>query len=79
MINIFVQAIKKLFTKLDAIEMEQPEKDRKKLVNKGKDINDIKWEFIEEIIMSSNDKKISESDIILIYKYTEKIKKELGL
>ena len=79
MINIFVQAIKKLFTKLDAIEMEQPEKDREKLVNKGKDINDIKWEFIEEIIMSSNDKKISESDIILIYKYTEKIKKELGL
>lgn len=63
----------------EVIEMEQLERDRKKLVNKGKDINDIKWEFIEEVIMKSKDKKISESDISLIYKYTEKIKKELGL
>jgi hypothetical protein len=43
----------------EAIEMEQLERDRKKLVNKGKDINDIKWEFIKEVIMSSKDKKIS--------------------
>lgn len=63
----------------EVIEMEQLERDRKKLVNKGKDINDIKWEFIEEVIMKSKDKKISESDISLIYKYTEKIKRELGL
>jgi len=63
----------------EVIEMEQLERDRKKLVNKGKDINDIKWEFIKEVIMKSKDKKISESDISLIYKYTEKIKKELGL
>ncbi len=63
----------------EVIEQEQLERDRKKLVNKGKDINDIKWEFIEEVIMSSKDKKISENDISLIYKYTEKIKKELGL
>ena len=63
----------------EVIEMEQLERDRKKLVNKGKDINDIKWEFIEEVIMKSKDRKISESDISLIYKYTEKIKKELGL
>lgn len=63
----------------EAIEMEQLERDRKKLVNRGKDINDIKWEFIEEVIMSSKDKKISKNDISLIYKYTEKIKKELGL
>ena len=63
----------------EAIEMEQLERDRKKLVNKGKDINDIKWEFIEEVIMSSKDKKISKNDISLIYKYTERIKKELGI
>jgi len=63
----------------ETIEMEQLERDRKKLVNRGKDINDIKWEFIEEIIMSSKDKKISKNDISLVYKYTEKIKKELGL
>jgi len=63
----------------EVIEMEQLERDRKKLVNKGKDINDIKWEFIEEVIMKSKDKKISESDISLIYKYTERIKRELGL
>lgn len=63
----------------EVIEMEQLERDRKKLVNKGKDINDIKWEFIEEVIMKSKDKKISESDISLISKYTEKIKRELGL
>ena len=63
----------------EVIEMEQLERDRKKLVNKGKDINDIKWEFIKEVIMKSKDKKISESDISLIYKYTEKIKRELGL
>lgn len=63
----------------EMIEQEQLERDRKKLVNKGKDINDIKWEFIEEVIMQSKDKKISESDISLIYKYTEKIKKEFRL
>ena len=63
----------------EVIEMEQLERDRKKLVNKGKDINDIKWEFIEEVIMKSKNKKISKNDISLIYKYTEKIKKELGL
>lgn len=63
----------------EMIEQEQLERDRKKLVNKGKDINDIKWEFIEEVIMKSKDKKISESDISLIYKYTEKIKKEFRL
>lgn len=63
----------------EAIEQEQLERDRKVLVNRGKDINDIKWEFIEEVIMSSKDKKISENDISLIYKYNEKIKKELGL
>ena len=63
----------------EVIEMEQLERDRKKLVNKGKDINDIKWEFIEEVIMKSKDKKISKNDISLIYKYTEKIKMELGL
>ena len=63
----------------EVIEMEQLERDRKKLVNKGKDINDIKWEFIEEVIMKSKDKKINESDISLIYRFAEKIKKELGL
>ena len=45
----------------EAIEKEQLEKDRKKLVNRSKD------------------KKISENDISLIYKYTEKIKKEFGI
>ena len=39
----------------EVIEQEQLERDRKKLVNKGKDINDIKWEFIERSLTHSRD------------------------
>ena len=63
----------------EAIEQEQLEIDRTKLINEQVKIDDIKWKFIEEMIMQSKDKKISNEDMTLIYKYTEKIKKELGL
>ena len=63
----------------EVIEQEQLEKDRSALANRGKNIDDVKWDFIEEVIMNSKDKKINENDISLIYKYTEKIKRELGL
>lgn len=62
----------------EIIEKEQLENDRNKLINK-KDINDVKWRFIEELIIGSKDKKINEHDISLINKYTEKIKKEFRL
>ena len=66
----------------DVVEMEQLEKDRRNLANtqnKQKSIDDIRWEFIADLILKSDDKKISDNDISLIYKYTEKIKKGLGL
>ena len=63
----------------EVIEQEQLEADRKKLKGKPMTLDDIKWKFIEELIMQSKDKKISNKDITLIYKYTERIKKELGL
>lgn len=63
----------------EVIEQEQLEADRKKLMNESMTLDDIKWKFIEELIIQSEDKKISNKDMTLIYKYTEKIKKELGL
>ena len=63
----------------EVIEQEQLETDRRKLMNEQMKIDDIKWKFIEELIMQSKDKKISNEDMALIYKYTERIKKELGL
>lgn len=63
----------------EIIEQEQLEADRKKLMNESMTLDDIKWKFIEELIMQSKDKKISNKDMTLIYKYTEKIKKELEI
>lgn len=62
----------------EVIEQEQLEKDRGKLM-KQKTIDDIRWDFITDIIMQSKDKKISDHDMTLVYKYTEFLKKELGL
>lgn len=62
----------------EVIEQEQLEKDRRKLM-KQKTIDDIRWDFITDIIMQSKDKEISDHDLTLVYKYTERIKKELGL
>lgn len=63
----------------EVIEQEQLEADRKKLKGKLMTLDDIKWKFIEELIMQSKDKKISNKDMTLIYKYTERIKKELEI
>lgn len=62
----------------EAIEQEQLEHDRRKLMRQ-KTIDDVKWDFITDTIMQNSDKKISDHDMTLIYKYTERIKKELGL
>lgn len=63
----------------EVIEQEQLEADRKKLMNESMTLDDIKWKFIEELVIQSKDKKISNEDMTLIYKYTERIKKELEI
>ena len=63
----------------EIIEQEQLEADRKKLKGKLMTLDDIKWKFIEELIMQSKDKKIDNDTMTLIYKYTEFLKKGLGL
>lgn len=63
----------------EVIEQEQLEADRKKLKGKPMTLDDIKWKFIEKLIMQSKDKKINNEDMTLIYKYTEFLKKGLGL
>ena len=63
----------------EVIEQEQLEADRKKLMNESMILDDIKWKFIEELVIQSKDKKISNEDMTLIQKYTEKIKKEFRL
>lgn len=63
----------------EVIEQEQLEADRKKLMNESMTLDDIKWKFIKELIIQSKDKKISDKDTTLIYKYTERIKKEIEI